>query len=200
MPDVTYLPRRCDCFLLKTVAKHITHLKTVLALLQDAVILLKLKKCFFFQPRVDYLGLVAEPGRLSVAQQVDFRHTLAQSCSFLGACKVYWCFVKDFSENARPLTNMAREDALPNFTKLTTSRCEVSDTPKQQLKSPPVSAIPKSGPPYTLVCDASAYQLGCALLQEQLDGTLRPVGYWPHCLHDTEQNNHATERECYAVV
>lgn len=48
-------------------------------------------------------------------------------------------------------------------------------------------------------CDASAYQPGCALLQEQPDGTLRPVGYWLYSLNDTERSYHATERQCHGV-
>ena len=49
--------------------------------------------------------------------------------------------------------------------------------------------------------DASAYQLGCTLLQEH-DGAndWRPVGYWSYSLKDNERNYSATERECFAVV
>ena len=48
--------------------------------------------------------------------------------------------------------------------------------------------------------DASKYQLGCALLQEQDDGRLRPVGYWSRTLQPAEKNYSTSERECLGVV
>ena len=41
-----------------TVEEHLEHLTTVLTLLRNARITLKLKKCAFVQGRVDYLGHV----------------------------------------------------------------------------------------------------------------------------------------------
>ncbi len=42
--------------------------------------------------------------------------------------------------------------------------------------------------------------LGCALLQEQEDGNLLPVGHWSRTLSQAERNYSATERECLGVV
>lgn len=79
-----------------TVMDHIRHVDDILALLRNARISLKLKKCFFFQPRVDYLGHVVESGRLSVAEKVKealatftFPKSLTQVRSLFGACNVY---------------------------------------------------------------------------------------------------------------
>lgn len=105
-----------------------------------------------------------------------------------------------FSKTVRPLTDKTRKDASPNFTDLTTFQREAFDILKQRITSPSVLALPKSGPPYPLHCDASTYSLGCALLQKQPDGTLRPVGYWFYSLNETERDYHVTERECCAVV
>lgn len=48
--------------------------------------------------------------------------------------------------------------------------------------------------------DASAYQPGCTLLQEQDDYTWKPAEYWSYSLNLAERNFSATERECYAVM
>lgn len=121
----------------KIVAQHITYLDTVFTFLPDTGTLLELKKCFFFTPQIDYLRHLIESGRLSVAQKAtkasqtfDFRYMLAQLRFFVGACNVYRGFVKDFSETSRPLTDMTRKDASPDFTN-PISRGEAIDVPQQ---------------------------------------------------------------------
>ena len=51
----------------ETEKEHFTQVSHVLTLLEEAGVKLKLKKCFFFHQRVEYLGHVITPGRLSVA-------------------------------------------------------------------------------------------------------------------------------------
>ncbi len=60
--------------------------------------------------------------------------------------------------------------------------------------------LPVYGRPYTIHVDASKSQLGCALLQEQEERTLMPVGYWSRTLIPAELNYSTTERECVWVV
>ena len=51
--------------------------------------------------------------------------------------------------------------------------------------------------------DASAYQLGATLLQQQDEDKPNdwvPIGYWSKTLTDTERTYSTTERECYSVV
>ena len=50
-----------------TTDEHLRHFDEILTLLIRAGITLKLTKCSFFQPKVDYLGQVITPGKLSVA-------------------------------------------------------------------------------------------------------------------------------------
>ena len=101
---------------------HLDHLDTVLSLLRNAGVSLKLKKCFFFRPKVDYLGHVILPGKLSVARDRSaafekclFPQTLIQLRSFLGACNVYRRFIAGFAKVARPLSAMLCKDAEIDF-------------------------------------------------------------------------------------
>lgn len=48
----------------RTVEEHLTHVRTVLDLLKEAGVTLKLRKCEFFGRSVDYLGHTISPGRL----------------------------------------------------------------------------------------------------------------------------------------
>ncbi|CDF39938.1 unnamed protein product [Chondrus crispus] len=130
-----------------------------------------------------------------------FPRTLTQMRSFLGACNVYRRFVKGFAKIARPLTDMTRKGADPDFYNPTEAQLNAFDNLKRCMIAPPILALPRYGRPYMIDTDASAYQLGCTLLQEHdQPNDWRPVGYWSYSLKDSERNYSATERECFAVV
>ena len=186
---------------------HLRHLDEVLTLLREAGVTIKLSKCFFFEDKVDYLGHVISPGRLSVAaknkdaiRDAVFPRTLTQVRSFLGACNVYRRFVKGFARIAKPLNDMLRKDATNDFDNPTEEQLEAFETLKKALVTPPILALPKVDRPYVIETDASEYQIGCTLLQEQDDGLPHPVGYWSRSLTQAERNYSTTERECLSVV
>ena len=95
---------------------------------------------------------------------------------------------------------MLKKKASPNFENPTEEQLTAFETLKNRLTSPPVLALPKAGRNYRLDRDASDYQLGCTLLQEQEDDVWHPVGYWSKLLNETERRYYPTERECYAIV
>ena len=51
----------------RTTEGHLSNVNEILTILRNAGVTLKLKKCAFFQPRVDYLGHFITPGKQSVA-------------------------------------------------------------------------------------------------------------------------------------
>ena len=170
----------------RTHGEHAKHLDTVLSLLRSAGISFKLKKCSFFQPEVHYLGPVISPGKLGMAEAAadafktfTFPRTLTQVRSFLGACNIYRRFVKEFAKIARPLKDMTRKDADPDLDNPTELQLQAFEALKERMISPPILALPRYGWPYMIDTDASAYQLGCTLLQEHEEANdWRPVGYW----------------------
>ncbi len=96
--------------------EHIRHTDEVLGLLKEAGVSLKLKKCHLFQSKVDYLGHVVFPGKLSVAKdktravgKASFSKDLTQMRSFLGACNVYRKFVPNMAKLARLLNDMLKK-------------------------------------------------------------------------------------------
>ena len=98
---------------------------------------------------------------------------------------------------------MLKKDARPTWYDPTPEAVKAFETLKRKLISPPILALPKMDRPYMIETDASAYQLGATLLQQQDPSNPKewvPVGYWSKTLNSAEQNYSATERECYSVV
>lgn len=78
----------------RSVEDHLDHLRTVLELLPRAEVSSKLKTCFFFEDRIDYLGHVIPPARLGISTKATdeihgLKHdtTVTEIKSFLGLVK-----------------------------------------------------------------------------------------------------------------
>jgi len=71
---------------------------------------------------------------------------------------------------------------------------------KERLTSTPILALPGREGLFILDTDACAVQVGCTLVQQLLDKSILPVGFYSRGLIPAEQNNSTTDRECLAVV
>ena len=195
--------------------EHLEHLEHVLSLLQGSGIKLKLKKCFFFKDEVEYLGFRIRPGTLSVnpdqnaiasVKNALFPQTPTEMKSFLGACNVYRRFIKSFAKTSTPLTDMLKKDSGVEWGEdiaPTEAQRLAFEALKEALTTPPILALPKRNRPYMIDCDASAYAIGAALLQQQDEDDPKSwatVGFFSKTLTPEQRNYSATERECYAVV
>ena len=105
----------------RSTQDHLRHDEEILKLLRNAGVTVKLKKCAFFQPRVDYLGQFITPGKPSVAAQntksfshATFPKNRTQIHSFLAAANVYRRSVARYSGIARPLNGMLQKGADPD--------------------------------------------------------------------------------------
>ena len=191
----------------KTIKEHFIHVQTVLQLLRDAGVSLKLAKCSFFDQSVDYLGHVIKPGKLEVASKtVDAIRQArpptdqTQLRSFLGMCNVYRRFVENFARIAAPLNKKLRKGEPFEFGHLNDAEHSAFLTLKDKLVNPPILALPRHNYHYTLDTDACEDQVGCVLLQEQPNGDKLPIGYWSRSLTQAEKIYSTTERECLAIV
>jgi hypothetical protein len=97
---------------------QVEDLDKLLSLLRDAGVPLRLDNCHFFRRRVNYLGLVIAPGKLSAqGTKVDtilkakLPRTKTELRAFLGICNVYRRFVPRFATIAAPLTRHPRKDS-----------------------------------------------------------------------------------------
>ena len=190
-----------------TKEEHLEHLDAVLGRLYRAGLSLNLKKCHFIQESVSYLGHVVYPGKLAVAAKNTHAlrtakppKTQTELRSFLGLCNVYRRFVAGFAKIAYPLNQLLRKGESPQLGEFTTEQLEAFEKLRQKLLDPPILALPRADGRFTLDTDASNYQIGCTLLQDQPDGSKHPIGYWSRGLTSAEKNYSTTEQECLAIV
>ena len=178
----------------KTEEEHFAQVRHVLTLLEEAGVKLKLKKFFFFHQRVEYLGHVTTPGRLSVAndaratcavREATFPESITQLRSFLGACNVYRRFVKDYSKIASPISDMLRKNGGNDWHNPTEEQICSFEELDARPTAPPILSLPKANRPYMIDTDASAHAIGAVLLQQQDDNdptSWATVGYWSKTL------------------
>ena len=75
---------------------------------------------------------------------------------------------------------MLPKDAEPDWDSPTNDERDAFETLKRNLVTPPILGLPKANRPYMMDTDASAYQLGATLLQQQNEtepNEWTPIGY-----------------------
>ena len=100
-----------------TIHDHQATVVDVLQVLQNYNLFLKLEKCVWESPHVNYLGLILEkgatrmdPAKVTGVQDWPTPMTVKQVQSFLGFCNFYQAFKWGFSHLAKPLNNLTKKD------------------------------------------------------------------------------------------
>ena len=154
--------------------------------------------------KVEYLGyhvsgegISADPAKIRAVQEFPRPRDLKQVRSFLGLASYYRHFIPLFSRVAGPLCALTRKDVPFEWS----SACEDAFMQlKALLTRAPILAIPNFSRDFHLETDASGLGLGAVLMQEQDDGTMKPLAYASRTLQQHEENYGATEMEALGVV
>lgn len=185
--------------------QHLERLDLVLTRLKEHNLKLKLEKCHFFQPEVQYLGHVisasgvaTDPSKISAVAGWARPTTCIELQSFLGFASYYRRFVEGFAKYAAPLHRLVgelggtkkkrRSGTSGPMGHLWSEECENAfQTLKRLLVSAPVLAYADFAKPFVLEIDASQAGLGAVLSQEQ-EGKRRPVAFASRGLRPSERN------------
>ena len=97
--------------------EHIEHVRTVLKLLKDNGLYVKLEKCDFHVTETTFLGFTVSINGLymdknKVKSVFDWPSpkNIKELQSFLGLCNFYRKFIKDFAKNMEPLRRLLKKD------------------------------------------------------------------------------------------
>lgn len=186
---------------------YVNHVTKVLSLLRDAGVILKLKRWIFFTRTIDYLSHVICPRHVGIATLTTATikdpkpsTNITELRSFLGLCNVFRRFVPNFARITAPLNNKLKIDQPKNFVDLTAEEQHAMHKNQEQMVSPPIIELPNAREKYKLNIVACSAQVVCVLLQEQLNGTTKPVGYWSRSPAKAKLDYNTTQPNCLAIA
>ena len=156
-------------------------LDEVLQVIERDGLKLKLSKCSFAKPSVDFLGFTVSAAGLApnmtkveAIREFPTPQNLTELRRFLGMTSYYRCFISGFSDIAGPLHRLTHKGARFDWDK----NCQNAfEQLKEQLLSAPVLAFPDLNGDYILYTDASDVGIVAVLTQKDESGEERVVSF-----------------------
>jgi RNase H-like domain found in reverse transcriptase/Reverse transcriptase (RNA-dependent DNA polymerase) len=164
----------------------------------------KAKKCKFRKPKIEYLGLVVEEGKLALDPAklkgiLDWPapKTVKEVQSFLGFGNFYHHFVKGFFHLAHPLNDLLKK----NKKFVWSEECqEFFDQLKKRFNEEPVLMMPDHSKPFQIQVDSSLFATGDILSQMNTNRDRHPCAYLSKSLTKEQRNYDTGDRELLAIV
>ncbi len=186
----------------RNLADHRHHIAQVL---QKLRLYLKLEKCEFHRPTVQFLGYIIgregiqmDQGKVTAVAEWPTPQTIKELQRFLGFGNFYRRFIKGFSLLTAPLTTLLRRK--PKSLSWSSNAHEAFDSLKTTFSTAPILRHPDPHVPFVVEVDAST--TGARAVLSQLFGEpprLQPCAYYSKKLTPVEQNYDIGNRELLAI-
>lgn len=188
-----------------TEKDHWDTVRSILSKLEKAGLYLDLNKCEFLCKKVKYLGFIVnagesvtvDPEKVKTIQEWQPPTSVKGVRSFLGFANFYRCFIKGFSEIAKPLTSLTKKGSVWNWGDSENSAFEHL---KEIFATKPVLAQWDPERETILETDCSGYALGGCLSQVDKNGTIRPIAYYSRRLTASEVNYPIHDKEMLSII
>jgi hypothetical protein len=196
----------------EVVVNHERDLRAVLETLRKYELVADPKKVHLFMREVEFCGHILRegrrspaPGKLLAIQKWELPQTVTALRGFLGLTNYYSCYVPNYSDLAAPLMGklqLNRADGKKG------SQKAIEWQPEDIIAFEKLKAIlaeslelfqVEPDQPFVLHTDASNWAVG-AVLQQQREGRLVPVGFFSRKLGGSQLNWTPREKETYAIV
>ena len=229
-----HLGVRCVCFvddiLIYSKGDKKQHMADVCAVLDSIAehkSYVNWAKSEFLSEYVEYMGfriyangMIPLEDKVAAIGDAPIPTTVYGVRSFLGAVGFYRKFIYKFSEIARPLTDLTkdneeREKVKTSMTTMTKFGRDVStasivdewtdvhthafESLKKAITSYPVLKLPDSSKDYEVMVDGSKIAVGAVLMQRDDNNDLHPIAFYSHKLTDAESRYSPFEFELLAI-
>ncbi|KAF1321579.1 Pol protein, partial [Globisporangium splendens] len=188
---------------LSAVDVHKRHLRSVLQCLRDNSLYCNLKKCIFGASEIPILGCYvgkagvrADPEKIKAIADWPIPKNVKDLRKWLGLANYLHKYSHNYAARVRPLTHLLKKDVEWDWTNdVMNAFIDV----KESLVRAPVLALPDHTKAFSVVCDASDFAIGCALMQKDDDGHKRVVSYQSRLLKAAEKNYPVHDKELLAI-
>ncbi|KAG2945356.1 hypothetical protein PC119_g14866 [Phytophthora cactorum] len=185
------------------VAVHLQHLRQVFQVMWDNQLYGNLKKCIFCAPEIPVLGsyvskngVRADPEKIKAICAWPTPQDQKQLRQWLGLATYLHNYSKNFASTVRPLSQLLKADATWSWRP---EHQAAFDAVKTCLSIAPVLMLPDHSKPFHVVCDASDFAIGCALMQFDDEGRERVVSYQSRQLKPAERNYPVHDKDLLAM-
>ena len=152
-----------------TAQQHLQRLESVLARLRQANLRIKLSKCRFSQPQVDFLGFCVDAEgirptecKIEALVSIERPRSITEVRSFVGAVAYYRRSIPNFADISQPLNEMTGKNARFKWD----AKCQHAfNQLKMAVSNAPVLVYPNYNQPFRMTCDASDYAISGVLSQ-----------------------------------
>ncbi|KAF1314269.1 reverse transcriptase, partial [Globisporangium splendens] len=163
----------------KDVDVHLEHLRQVFQVMRENKLYANLKKCIFFAPEIPVLGCFVgkngvrvDPEKVKSIDDWPIPQNVKQLRQWLGLANYLHKYTRNYAALVQPLTSLLKKD---NEWEWPEEHQAAFAEVKKSLREAPVLALADHEKPFHVVCDASDYAIGCALMQHDDEGKERVV-------------------------
>lgn len=153
-------------------------------------------ECKYLGYTLSKKGISPDHEKLKAVETYPIPKKLKDVRAFLGFIGFYRKFIHNFSEIAKPLTDLTKKNTKFVWSSQCSSAFQIL---KQKLISPPILAYPNYNYEFILTTDASNVGIS-AILSQQINGEERPIAFSSRVLSETETRLCTTERELLAIL
>ena len=178
---------------------HLLKLEEVLKRIEKAGLKVNPLKSFFCQPELEYLGywitrdgIMPQPRKVDAVMNLAPPKNIKELRSFLGLVNYYRDTWIRRSDTLAPLSRLVSKNVKYEWTAV---EQDAFDTIKRIMSREALLVHPDFNAPFEIHTDASKYQLGAVISQNN-----KPIAFYSRKLNSAQLNYTTTERELLAIV
>ncbi|KAG2759735.1 hypothetical protein PC129_g23404 [Phytophthora cactorum] len=166
---------------LSAVDIHLRYLRQVFQVMRENKMYANLKKCIFCAPVIPVLGCYVSKSGVRAEKITSIcswptPKNPTQLHQWLGLANYLHKYTKNYARLIQSLSSLLKKDATWSWRP---GHQVAFDSVKKRLSEAPILILRDNLKPFHVVCDASDFAIGCALIQFDNEGHERVVSYQP---------------------